>query len=803
MRVWILGLALLAPAFSTAQTDRLPADLNGTWLLKNDQGQPSYIAFSDGNMAIYRGRLSTVALNASRRHADAAAEVAEIEAFLADDTRAEQLTDRAAQMFVDRLDLPEMDETAKAEGTSEVSASIRQRLQERLERQLIRLRDAAAKGDGTLTQLDLNFTYPGELLNEFDRRRADIAVSGDRLYLTIRKRVWIYDRTSALTGEARAEWDRRGRRGFEYYLANEYDRLFYRCVRLERDDQPVEDCRAYRDRMADFGVELRPEFVLERYRDFDKPGEIEMAFWKNQLPGRVNSSATFPELGYCFDGRSTGETREAFMDRLAADRFRNTLWRLQIISSSPGEKPRNWTQEEYIAWAPEWGRSFGSVQGPAFLRADGVLGFSKGFEGIAFDPRNRWSYENGEIRLSWYDGAFEARIPVQSNGPSRGKTTFVLGKDIRLELVLGSYDLLAAMVHPESHPDYERLLPYAQSATCDSVSLSSAVAETALNPEPDIEWPTREPDAFPTHWFGRTDMSDGSEHPDAKIWEGMQRGGFFHLNDNGVIGVNIERPAGYGYDKSARWNVEGRTLTLSWSTSDTFVFELPASYDTEISAVGQKNPQYRLVLTPADLLEPGTRRRAAVRKSTEQASAPSPDAVAALPAEVPTAAPPAESESPAPPKASLAGCWRWSNGARITLMEDGTAVNGIFRGSWRSLSTGYVIQWPPIEDTLTVSGDGDRFDGKGFFDIPFSGTRMTAGDGLTGQWRRQDGVVLDFRTDGSVTAGSLRGRWTQQAPSRYTVSWPVRDVVSMSDDGERLTIVNQFGKATATRGSGC
>ncbi|MEO1244154.1 MAG: hypothetical protein AAFX56_00605 [Pseudomonadota bacterium] len=800
MRAWILWFALLAPAIATAQT----GELEGTWLLINDQGQPSYIAFK-GDLAIYRNRLSTVTVNNSKHHSDTAAEAAEIETFLADNQRTEQLSDAAAEVFVDRLDLPDMDDATRAAGTNELSDAFRKRLRERLQGLLDRLQDAAKNGDGTLTRLDLTFISAGDYSGEVDERRADISVSGDRLYLMINGRIWTYDRTSALRGEKRAEWNRRGHRAFERRLDEEYNRLFSQCVSLQRNEQPVEICRANRDRMAEFGVQLRPEFVLERYRDFDKPSETETAFWKNQLPESGAWSSTFPALDYCFDGHSTGESREAFTDRLAARGFMDTMWRMTLVSNAPLEKPRNWTQAEYMQWAPPSDQLFGSRQGAVFFRADGVLGYGSRFEGLHFDPRDRWSYENGEIRITWYNGTFESRIPLMRDGQMRGTTNFALAENIYLDLVLGNYDLLTKMQNPQSHPDYARLLPFAESSTCGDVGLSTTVVEEEGNPEPSVDWPTRAPNAFPTHWWGRTEMTDGSEHPDADTWEEMQRGAFYHLNESGVVGVNINQPAGYGYDKSAQWKVEGQTMRWTWTNWDTFEFELPASFDTEISAVGRNNPQYRMVLNPTDLLEPGTRRRAVGQ--TEKADAPeparAPETVTTAPATKPTLAPHVEPEPPPPPQPTLAGCWKWSNGLKISLLEDGTAVNGIARGTWRAVSGGFEIEWPPIEDTLTLSDNGSRFDGKGLFGVTFSGARVGAGSGINGQWRRQDGVVLEFRADGSATAGSLNGAWERRDAKRYSVSWPVTDTISMSADTNRLDIVNQFGKATALRDSGC
>ena len=594
----------------------------------------------------------------------------------------------------------------------------------------------------------------------------------------------------------------------------------------QRSDLPFDECRAHRDKIAAFGVELRPEFVLERFRDFDKPADAEVAFWRNQFAGSANWSATFPALDYCYGANSSWGTVPDFMADLAGKGFANTLWRLSMFGVVPGEKPRNWTEQEYFEWATG-DQPLGSMSAAAiFLRSDGVLGFSPSFEGIGFDPQNRWSYADGVIRLTWNDGAVEVQLEVADFYNVRGTTNLALADQAFAQLVLGNHDLLTKMTYPDQHPDYERLRPYAESWRCDSEELTTAITVQTPEPEPEIDWPTRPPHAFPAHWHGRFDMTDGSELSDPDAWAEMQAGAFYYLlgsdsSRRGRLGTNTGAPTSYAYDSGTRWEVDGETMTWRWEQFDTFVFELPDSYTGTISAVGQQNPQYTMVLTPTDLLDPQTRRLrvAAAEESTVVAEVvAASDAMPESVAEPATIAETEVSDTPEqndesnlpvesvanPVTAALVGCWQWSNGARIIIDEEGVATNGPVRGQWRSLGAAdrFEIAWPPIEDTITLSSNGRSFDGVGAFGIRFSATRLSGDAGLAGRWQRHDGVMLDFAADGAASAGPLRGTWSGSGGT-FRVEWPLIDEVTLSGDSERLDAVNQFGQVTATRRPGC
>ena len=227
-----------------------------------------------------------------------------------------------------------------------------------------------------------------------------------------------------------------------------------------------------------------------------------------------------------------------------------------------------------------------------------------------------------------------------------------------------------------------------------------------------------------------------------------------------------------------------------------------------------------MVLTPTDLVDPQTRRLRVA--ATEEAAAEAhvvaaPEAVSepetvVEPSAIAEAETPEPNEEPEPAiesianptAAALVGCWQWSNGARIAIDDQGVATNGPVRGQWRSLDAAnrFEIEWPPIEDTITLASNGRSFDGVGLFGVRFSARRLDEGSGLAGRWQRHDGVVLELAADRTATAGTLSGGWSGSGNS-FRIEWPLIDEVTLSEDGERLDVSNQFGEATATRRSGC
>ena len=739
-------------------------------------------------------------VTAIRHYPDTAAEASGIGEALGNESGMSEVSDRLGDILIDRLGTSQLDQAQTDAAIAAARSSMNERLRERLTRLQTIMADATEHGDGTLTTINVGFITAPDLVGELERRDTSFAFSGDRLYFVIRGRIWTYDRVATIAGNAPGDWANGGRHAWEWQLDLEYADQFNRCVMYQRSELPVEECRAHRDRMAEFGVELKPEFVLERFRDFPKPSNAELDFWRNQYAPQKDWSITFPALEYCFSSVSSSESVQDFVASLARSGFSNTLWRLSIPSSAPLETPRNWTDEEFMAWAPGGDRQLSSLEAAVFLRADGGLGFGPDFAGLGFDPGNAWSYAGGVIQLSFRNGAAIVDLPVGDYVNLQGSTNLALADGAFAQLILGNYDLLANMPRPEQHPDYERLRPFTENGRCDTGGITTTITESPPPVEPTVDWPTRPASAFPSHWHARTDMTDGSEHPDADSWREMQAGGYYHLlgadsGRSGRLGVNIDAPTGYGYAPTATWSVSGRTMTWQWDQYDSFVFELPESYDGTLTAVGQNNPQYTMVLTPTDLLTPGSRR---LERASEPTAESSPSADRSPPS--PVEAPP-ELEQPTEPQPELlVGVWRWSNGLQIKVDADGSASNGIAAGRWSSgkSSREFEIEWPAIEDRITISADEQTLNGVGAIGVQYTARRVDGDTGIVGRWRRQDGVILQFSADGSVAGGPLTGRWSKSG-GNYVVSWPLVDAVTVSPSGDRLEAVNQFGQVTATR----
>ncbi len=148
------------------------------------------------------------------------------------------------------------------------------------------------------------------------------------------------------------------------------------------------------------------------------------------------------------------------------------------------------------------------------------------------------------------------------------------------------------------------------------------------------------------------------------------------------------------------------------------------------------------------------------------------------------------------------GRWQWSNGVFVKIFADGRVDAGLFRTTWSAGDDErhFVIEWPGIRDTWTLSADGNGFTATTSLNMQQSG-RRSSGDSSSaaGQWQRNDGAVLSLEEDGTVTAGPFHGTWQQTGETKVVIEWPVVDKIVVAADGNSLTAQTQFQQNTATR----
>ena len=155
---------------------------------------------------------------------------------------------------------------------------------------------------------------------------------------------------------------------------------------------------------------------------------------------------------------------------------------------------------------------------------------------------------------------------------------------------------------------------------------------------------------------------------------------------------------------------------------------------------------------------------------------------------------------------TLKGCWKWSNGAYITISEGGMAMNGLIAGKWHkggSTPENFTIEWPGIVDMVTLSQDAMTFESKNVFGNLSAERISQKNENLAGTWKRSDGAVLEISPDGNITCGPFFATWTKVNSSTFTFTWPINDNIALADDGNSLVIQNQFGVVTAQRDPNC
>jgi len=158
-----------------------------------------------------------------------------------------------------------------------------------------------------------------------------------------------------------------------------------------------------------------------------------------------------------------------------------------------------------------------------------------------------------------------------------------------------------------------------------------------------------------------------------------------------------------------------------------------------------------------------------------------------------------------PPEA-LVGCWNWSNGGCVVVDANGNARNGAVKASWKTIDASkgrYMIVWPPIIDTLTLSKNGKALNGSNSFNLPVSAKRKTGkGSNLFGRWLWGNGVVVDIHQDNLVSAGVFHGKLRKDG-KRWKIEWPVDDAIALSANRNGMDVKNQFGALTAIRDKSC
>jgi len=155
---------------------------------------------------------------------------------------------------------------------------------------------------------------------------------------------------------------------------------------------------------------------------------------------------------------------------------------------------------------------------------------------------------------------------------------------------------------------------------------------------------------------------------------------------------------------------------------------------------------------------------------------------------------------------TLSGCWNWSTGSYIVISENGTALNGPFGASWKSVDASkrrYTMIWPSFVDTVALSENGNVLSGKNNYNFEINANRKSGVQSdLVGTWLWNNGITMAFQSNFTVSGGALKGTWSK-AGNNWIIEWPLIDSIILSADGHKLKVKNQFGSVTAIRDVNC
>ncbi len=170
-----------------------------------------------------------------------------------------------------------------------------------------------------------------------------------------------------------------------------------------------------------------------------------------------------------------------------------------------------------------------------------------------------------------------------------------------------------------------------------------------------------------------------------------------------------------------------------------------------------------------------------------------------------------QAAAPTPPTAALpcgkaVGDWEWFTGPTHRLGADGL-LDGNPKVTWTCQDPDrgtIVVNWENVYiDTLTLSPDGQRLDGKNQHGHTVWARKIKgpdqAGHGcpdIIGQWNWFTGNTISLTADGLVNA-SPKTKWHCENPAEriYVINWDnvYIDTLQLSADGKRLEGRNQRG----------
>lgn len=177
---------------------------------------------------------------------------------------------------------------------------------------------------------------------------------------------------------------------------------------------------------------------------------------------------------------------------------------------------------------------------------------------------------------------------------------------------------------------------------------------------------------------------------------------------------------------------------------------------------------------------------------------------------VPAPEPVTTAAAAATPSRSFVGCWRYSTGAIIHILADGTIEGAALPGTWKPAGDDrMLITWPVFVDRITMNNDGSRLRGLNNYNLPARAERegepVTDRRSLVGEWRYNGSLPTVATADGGITAGQFRGKWRATGDGAFEIVWTHRPVddLGLGSSGNSLMGSNNYGAMISATRSTC
>jgi hypothetical protein len=364
---------------------------------------------------------------------------------------------------------------------------------------------------------------------------------------------------------------------------------------LFQSQNVVKDCELRRDQLVQIpDVVKRSPYYYWGESDLPLPSQAEIDLYVKPTGANARAFNSWPEIDYTYCDSRAVMVRH---DKLKIRDYANTQW---IFSRAARYLSRhliigaNWTKDQANKY-----RDTSEMRSLIYLRGDGLVGVNN-----IFDSRHRWSFQDGKITLSFFDGSVV--LSMQPNVNEYGSSHYLKARDDILynysmslhmgywspsyvKLDIGYLNSLNApygpprtgtVCSPATNQTAKQTTPPRNSKKTVAISslkpdgeppakvaapqnLKDKVTLEPLNKKADRSIKSsQQPFILPEHAHIRVDTVNPNMPIPVATKAMWNKGFYIQFRKDGVIGFNTDDPGPYFFSPINKWRVDEASLTL-------------------------------------------------------------------------------------------------------------------------------------------------------------------------------------------------------------------------------------------------